>query len=221
MKKLIYIVSIFVALCTSACSNDIDIWDSETLEYSGRYLFELFSEDMEDKYYYFEDGGEIQIYNTAQNVKNEVWIDDINHIFPFKSKFFFDGDPNSFKSRSSDFTQLTDNEYSSFYPDEDPESAEDRYEDVQEYTRCYINEGKIIPAGATTIGGNKADSIYVKITLCSNDVVFKSEFIPEDDRTDPEVAYRWILESSEYNPEYDETYVISGHAYTGFPEDRY
>ncbi|MDR2915428.1 MAG: hypothetical protein LBV74_11445 [Tannerella sp.] len=225
MKK-IYILSIIGCLAFTACDQDIDIWDSETLDYSGRFLFEF--KDAPDKDQGYSMDKEIQLFNTSNNVANEIWIDDIYHEIPFKSKFFLEGDASSFKSKTTDFNQLTDNEYSFEFPSDNPETADDREEIPQYYLRCYINEGKIIPGGATTIGGNQADSIYIKLTLYNGTVYFKSAFIPEDERTDPSVAYKWEIdkvttELDENDPDMKatKTYILSGHRYTGYPEDVY
>lgn len=221
MKKL-YILSIIGCLAFSACDQDLDIWDSETLEYSGRFLYELYDENMSKQYVDYSYGYEIRIYNTSDNRMNEIWIDDIYQEIPLKSKFFLDGNASSFKSKSTDFSQLTNNEYALVFPEGNPESAEDRIENIpQEYIRCYINEGKIIPKGATTIGGNQADSIFIKLTLCSGTASFKSVFIPEENRTDPNIAYKWEVDVITHDPEKDETYIFSGHRYTGYPEDHY
>lgn len=227
MKK-IYILSIISCLIFTACDQDIDIWDSETLDYSGRFLYELYDENMNDQYWGYSVDSEIQTYNTSDNRTNEIWINDIYHNIPFKSKFFLEGDASSFKSKTTDFNQLTNNEYSFEFPSGNPETADDRVKVPQYYLRCYINEGKIIPEGATTIGGNQADSIYIKLTLYNGTVYFKSVFIPEDERTDPSIAYKWevdnvTLELDEDDPDMQatETYVLSGHRYTGYPEDIY
>ena len=230
MKKL-YILSIIGCLTFTACDQDLDIWDSETLEYSGRFLYELYDENMSEQYFDYSYGYEIRIYNTSDNKINEIWIDDyyLNDSLLLKSKFFLDGDAGSFKSKSSEFSELTNNEVTispesnpEGQPEGNPESAEDRIEGIpQKYIHCYINEGKIIPKGATTIGGNQADSIFIKLTLCSGTASFKSVFIPEENRTDPNIAYKWEIDVITHDPAKDVTRIISGHRYTGYPEDHY
>lgn len=227
MKKF-YILSIIGCLAFSACDQDIDIWDSETLDYSGRFVFELYDENQQNVYAEYANGFEIQLFNTSNNVANEIWIDDIYHLFPLKSKFFLEGDASSFKSKNTDFDQLTNNEYSFTFPSGNPTSANDQVKMPQYYLFSYINEGKIITEGATTIGGNQADSIYIKLTLYNGTVYFKSVLIPENERTDPNIAYKWEidkvtaeLDEDDPNMKKTETYVISGHRYTGYPEDHY
>jgi hypothetical protein len=227
MKKL-YVLCLTACFAWTACDQELDIWDSETLDYSGRYLFELYDEEMKDIYLNYSIDQEIQVYNTSDNRANEIWINDIYHNFPFKSKFFLEGNASSFQSKSTDFAQLTDNEYSFDFPGNDPQSADDRVAIPQYFLRCYINEGKIIPGGATTVGGNRVDSIYIKLTLYNGTVYFKSAWIPEEERTDPSIAYKWEIENvtTELDPddpdmEASETYILSGHRYTGLPEDQY
>jgi len=48
----------------TSCQEELESWDSETLEYSGRFVFKLMSEDMSDTYVDY--GYEIQLYNTAK-----------------------------------------------------------------------------------------------------------------------------------------------------------
>jgi len=219
MKNLIYIISIIICMPFVSCDNDIDVWDSETLEYAGRYTFGLYDENMEP---IVPMGEELRLYNTSNNVKNEIFIDDLNLVFPIKSKLFLTGDFSSFKSSSLDFDQLADyNEYTYKTPDTPPTGADERAKLDIGYIRSVVQEGKIIPKAATSIGGNPADSIYIKITLYSGTINYKSVLIPEEYRVDPNIIYEWAFDSTARNPEKDETYIISGHRYTGFPEDHY
>ena len=221
MKKIFYLFSLLTfAIAFSSCQEDLEIWDSETLEYSGRFIVDLMSEDMSDV---LADEYELQIYNTSDNIANEVWIDDIDGLFPLKSKFNFTGNSSSFKSTTEDFAELPYNIMSTEdLPSPAPTAAgQTTTVDEQWYVRAAILEGKILPKAATTIGGNEVDSIYMKVKLYSGVATFKSYEIPESMRQDPEKAeFKWKFESSTHDTALDETYVVSGHRYSGMPEDR-
>lgn len=72
MKKIVFLFSVISLLFTfSSCQEGLDNWNSETYEYSGRFVFKLMSEDMSVTYVDYPDS-EIQLYNTAENVVNNV-----------------------------------------------------------------------------------------------------------------------------------------------------
>jgi|AGTN01.1.fsa_nt_gi hypothetical protein len=224
MKKIIYLLNILcVAIAFSSCQEDLEIWNSETLEYSGRFVFKLMSEDMQDTYVDYE-GYEIQIYNTAENVANVIWMEDHGDIFPLKSKFELTGNALSFKSATEDFSQLPDNILSTEdYPTPAPTAAGQTFiEDEKEYIRASILEGKILPGAATSIGGNSTDSLYIKIKLYSGTATYTSYEIAEALRADPAVPeFRWRFTSATHDSSMDEIYVIGGYRYTGMPEDQF
>lgn len=218
MKKIfLYITVILAGLFITACDEDVEVWDSATLNYSGRYVYALQSEDQTATY---ADGALLDIFNTAKNLPNEMWIQDLDDIFPLQGKFFIDGNTSSFKSKSMNFDDLGDNINALTVPETDPTAdgqsvTEDRY-----YIRCGLVEGKVIADAATTIGGNIADSLYLKIRLLSGTATFKSYSVPVALRADPDKEeFAWRFDSMTYDATLDETYVISGHRYTGFPED--
>jgi hypothetical protein len=221
MKKIAFLFSVISLFCMfTSCQEELESWDSETLEYSGRFVFKLMSEDMSDTYVDY--GYEIQLYNTAENIPNNVWIDDHGSIFPLKSKFVFSGNASAFKSVTEDFAQLPENILSTEdVPSVDPTAAGQTYvEEEQWYIKAAILEGKILPGAATSIGGNQADSLYMKIRLYSGAATFTSYEIPVALRADPEVPeFAWKFTSAVPNPEMEETYVIGGYRYTGMPED--
>jgi len=195
------------------------VWDSQALEYSGRYVISLLNEDGTSA---GVEGQEIQLYSTAQNLKSEIWIDDLAGIFPLKSKFSLSGNSNLFKSSSLNFDSLTNNLSSLTLPTPAPSSAGLSITKDRGYIRSGVIEGKIIPKAATTLGGNVSDSIYMKITLYSGTVTFKSYSVPVKLRADPEVErFAWKYDSVTYDTTLDETYIISGYRFTGFTEDQY
>ncbi|MBF6596656.1 MAG: hypothetical protein ITF98_00305 [Fermentimonas sp.] len=222
MKKIVFLFSVISLLFTfSSCQEGLDNWNSETYEYSGRFVFKLMSEDMSVTYVDYPDS-EIQLYNTAENVVNNVWIDDHGGVFPLKSKFEFSGDASAFKSVTEDFEQLPENLLSTEdVPSEAPTAVGQTFtEEEQWYIKATILEGKILPDAATSIGGNMADSLYLKIRLYSGAATFTSYEISEALRADPNVPeFEWRFTSAVPNPEMEETYVIGGYRYTGMPED--
>ena len=222
MKKIFYLLFIFTALVLTSCKEDLEIWDSETLDYSGKFDYQLLSEDMQDVYADY--GSQLMIYNTASNVVNEVWIDDEEHTFPLKSKFTFTGNSLSFKSSTEDFAALANNIYNvdNKLPTPAPTAIGQSITKDREYVRAVILEGKILPKQATTIGGNIADSLYLKIKLLSGDVTYISYEVPLALRQDPEKEeFKWKYSAATYDSSLDEVYVISGHRYTGFDEDHH
>lgn len=223
MKKTgLYILTALLIFSLSSCKEELEIWDSETLEYAGRYVFKLMSEDMEDTYIDYEDGVELQIYNTSDNKANEVWIDDFDEAFPLKSKFKFTGNSSAFKSASEEFAQLSNNIYSTDeLPDDDPTAAGETVTiDDKEYIRAVIMEGKILPKAATSIGGNKSDSIFMKVKLYSGTATYTSYEVPLELRKDPEKAeFSWKFKSATHDADLDEIYVVAGYRFTGMPED--
>jgi len=220
MKKIgIYVIITSLMIGFTSCFEDLEVWDSETLDYSGRFVTKLMSEDMQDTYV---DGSEIQIYNTADNLPNVVWMDDHEDIFPLKSKFEFTGDASSFKSATEDFAKLPNNIYSTDeLPTPAPTAAGQTVTDDEKwYIRASVLEGKIIPGAATSIGGNVSDSLYIKIKLYSGTATYTSYEVPEALRADPKVPeFKWRFTSATHNTDMDEVYVIGGYRYTGMPED--
>ncbi|GGF72233.1 lipid-binding protein [Wenyingzhuangia marina] len=221
MKKSIrYISLLIIAFTMNSCNEDVEVWDSETLDYSGSFFWELYDEDMTAKYVGYDHDVQLWIYNTAENVPNKVWIEDTDHVFPLKSKFSFTGTSESFMSDETEFDNLDNDIIAIETPTTKPaglneEVTEDRY-----YIRNLVLDGKILPNAGTTVSGNPVDSIYIKIKLLSGTVKFTSYEVPEALRADPEKAeYDWIYDSATYDNTLDEIYVISGHRKTGFAED--
>ena len=222
MKYIKLYLLVILVFAFSSCKEDLEIWDSETLEYSGKFDYQLLSEDLQDVYVDY--GSQLMIYNTASNVANEVWIDDEENAFPLKSKFTFTGNSLSFKSSTEDFAALTNNIYSvdNDLPTPAPTAVGQSVTEERGYVRAVILEGKILPKQATTIGGNTADSLYLKIKLLSGEVTYISYEVPLALRQDPEKEeFKWKYSTATYDSSLDEVYVISGHRYTGFDEDHY
>ena len=223
MKKVLYFVLFFLpAVALTSCEEELELWDSTAVEYAGRYVVELQSEDQSDTYHDYAYGMEIDLYNTASDTKNEIWFEDLHGDIPLKVKLFLDGSPTSFKSKSLKFEDLDANMTNLEFPGNAPTSLGQIVTEDAEYLKGGIIEGKILEKAASTIGGNSADSIYIKISLKSGSATFTSIETPEDGWVDHLVPeYEWEFTSMAYDDTRDEIYVISGHRYTGFPEDRY
>ena len=234
-KNIIYISLLIIAFTMSSCNEDVEVWDSETLDYSGSFFWELYDEDMTTKYVAYDHDVKLWIYNTAENVPNKVWIEDTDHVFPLKSKFSFTGTSESFMSDETEFDNLENDiiaidtpiteganqeEDINSNPVEKPDGLGEEVIIERSYIRNLILDGKILPKAGTTVSGNPVDSIYIKIKLLSGTVKFTSYEVPEALRADPEkVEYDWEYSSATYDNTLDEIYVISGHRKTGFAED--
>lgn len=219
-KKNIFIGALFTfALFFTSCQKDVEVWDSATLDYSGRYVVKVMSEDMSETYADY-DGTELSIYNTAANTVNEMWME--NGWPTFKSKFFFTGNPTSFKSTDTEFDKLTDNLQAIKLPTAPATAAGQTREEKRSNLRALIVDGKILPKAATTKGGNKADSLYLKVKLYSGTATFKTQETPKAGWKDPaKPEYKWVLLSVAHDATQDDVIVIGGYMYTGFPEDAY
>ena len=221
-KNIIYLTLVLFSFTVSSCQEDVEVWDSNTLSYSGTYFWELLSEDMADTYQGYDSDVQLLIYNTSENTENEVWIEDTKGKFPLKSKFSLEGTSASFMSKSMDFADLTNNVTA--IEDEKPSikpTALNQEEVVDvDYIRTAILDGKILSKAGTTVSGHAVDSIYIKIKLYSGTVKYTSYVVPLALRADPEVEeFAWEYNSATYNATLDKTYVISGFRKTGFSED--
>lgn len=223
MSKISAFIGIFFAsaLLFTSCEQEVEVWDSETLDYSGRYVIKLMNEDMSEVIVDY-DGSELMIYNTAANVANEVWLEDMAQLLPLKSKFSFSGTPDSFKSTNTEFDKLTDNILTVSLPNVAPTAEGQTKEEARDYLRAFVVDGKITPQSITTKGGNTADGLFIKVKLYSGSATFKSQKKAEKEWANPTVPeYKWSLSSVSHDATKDEVLVISGYRYTGFPEDFY
>lgn len=223
MRKISAFIGILFAsvLCLTSCEQEVEVWDSETLDYSGRYVIKLMNEDM-SKVIHDYDGSELMIYNTATNVPNEMWLEDMSQLIPLKSKFFFSGTPDSFKSTHTEFDKLTDNLLTISLPKTAPTAEGQTKEEERKHLRSFVIDGKITPQSVTTKGGNKADGILIKVKLYSGSATFKSLKKAEKEWANPTVPeYKWAPSAISHDATKDEVIVITGYRYTGFSEDGY
>ena len=226
MKKTLYILSIVSCVIFTSCDKEPEIWNSETFDYSGRFVYALYDENGETESLSLEDvqggyGAEIQIYNTSANVANEVWINNVSgsgYGLAFKAKLSLTGNPESFTSPEEVNTQ---SEFDNL-PNTAPTALGQTASGFEWYARIKVLEGKILPKAGTSIGGNTVDSIYLKITFLSDDVTFVSVAKPEALWAVPGTPeYEWQRDPAQsiYDSSSDETYVFKGYRYSGYPED--
>ena len=231
MKKIVLYLSIVA--CVTSCFDELDNWYSETSKYDGRFVVSSACQEFPSKGAIIEDGNEIYIYNTAANTANDVWLDDVSGKFPLKANFILTGTPDGFSGaevknvNSKLFIYNVDEgeyvEFSAANKSSFPVATAvgQLCDGIQEYARATLNEGKILPKGATSPGGNVVDGIQLKITLHTDNVKFISVAIPEDDWENPLVPeYGWKLQvGSTPDPSKVEHWTLAGYRYTGYPED--
>jgi|TARA_B110000037_G_scaffold217266_1_gene277966 hypothetical protein len=219
-KNIIYIALLFFSFTLISCEEDLEIFDSNTSSYSGTYFWQLWDETYTELYSGYDHASQLMIYNTSDNLTNEIWLEDINEDLPLKSKFFLSGMAESFQSSSMDFADLENNLYAIEAPGAKPTGLGESVTVGREYIRNVIIEGKVLKNLATTTSGNPVDSIYIKIKMLSGTVNFTSFSVPIEERADPEVEqFDWLYESAAYDNTLDESYVLAGHRKTGFAED--
>jgi len=204
----------------SSCKEDVDVWDSNTLSYSGTYYYELY-DDASELYWGYLHSQSMMIYNTSDNVENEIWFENFDagswHI---KSKFFLNGSSESFQSSSMDFDDLSNNEAAIGAPSVKPTGLGQSVSVERDYIRNAIVDGNITTDGETTVSGNPVDAISITFKMLSGTVNFTSYSLPVEVRVDPNVEeFDWLYASATYDNTLDETWTFSGHRKTGFAED--
>ncbi|RCW26072.1 lipid-binding protein [Marinilabilia salmonicolor] len=213
MKKIIIFLSILLSTgFFVACDEELEVWDSETLEYSGRWHFKVQGEngDVVKEY----GSHTLHTYNSAANVEDELWLDDVNNVLNIRVKFDISGDPTNFKSvdvsESAAGENVKDYPAPAATPEEGATAVEDNF-----FNKATILEGKVLKGAGVSKTGDPVDSIYLKLNLFAGEVVYNSVF---DDVTE---TYVWDEGTFSYYPESDSVVVLSGTMYTGFPEDEY
>ena len=220
-NKIIYLLLIAVfSVSITSCEEDLEIFDSNTLDYSGTFYYELYDDASELQWPYIH-AQSMMLYNTSANVANEIWFENFDagslHI---KSKFFLNGTSESFQSSSMNFADLPNNEAAIAAPSTKPTGLGESVSVDREYIRNAIEAGNITVNGETTVSGNPVDGIYIKFKMLSGTVNFTSYSIPVAERADPEVEqFDWLYESATYDSTLDESWIFSGHRKTGFAVD--
>ncbi|GAP72379.1 hypothetical protein SAMD00024442_3_103 [Candidatus Symbiothrix dinenymphae] len=231
MKKLRYMMSIVVCMALVSCENEIDNWYSETFDYSGRFVVGGTCEEYNADDFSVSDGLEVQIYNTAANIANEIWIEgyvvQADEPFHFKGKFKITGTPEHFTSTDAVVVNAAyagqqliapgvpfgNAGYAGYVPV--PTASEERTWGVQWYARLTLVEGGIFPKAATTIGGNTADSVYLKLAMHYDPIEYVST---------PDLEWKFdptsvIAPTTVPDDDEAEHWILTGYRYTGYPED--
>jgi hypothetical protein len=227
MKKVIYLTSIFfVVSLFYGCQQEIENWYSETSKFDGKYVVATTCEEYNDDNTSIEDGIELLVYNSASNVADEIWIDTQIAGVAVKTKVKISGNSDSFKGTVE--TRNTTHKYYYVVSGKlattlaTPNSAGLTNIAYDLYNRITVEEGKIQPKGATTIGGNKSDSFFLKVVLHTDEVTFESYQLPEANWATPGVpSFAWRVKDGSRIPadDWDEHWTLDGYRYTGFPED--
>ena len=239
MKKLLYVLSISsMMLLLTSCFEKIDNWYTNTAGYDGRYTVALSCEEYDDDNTVIEDGEELMIFNSAANIANEIIID--THIagIAVKGKYKVNGDPSNFVGAGNSLNlyytypdEITnDNHYRFIYEGDDyapsqfgsPDELGEEYEAIQYYASIVLESGKIVPKGATTIGGNKSDGVKVELVIYTDELVIESYETPQEtwaNPSEPELGWRVKAGSRRISEEMTEHWTLEGYRYTGYPED--
>ena len=223
MKNIfLYLIGACISLSLVSCDDtELEDWDSAVLDYSGTYLYQVSELDgtlVAD----YDNEHKLEFYNTSADVANKLWIDDHDKVFELRSKFSLDGAPSAFKSNSTVFADLENNEKAVVIPDSKPTALGETVVELRDYIRAAIVEGKILTDGATTLDKNITDSLYMSMVFYSGSVTFKSEEVPVEYRSNPDKEeFKWVLDVVAHDATKDESYIIAGHRYTGFTEDDY
>ena len=240
MKKIFYLIGlVFTVICFSSCQEELENWYSETASYDGRFVVSTTCDEYSSDNTAIADGLELMLYNSAKNEINDIWLDTEVAGLPIKGNFEVTGNSSEFKADEI-AKNVSSNTFYMFTPTGSlasftqanatgyygaPKSAGILIDGVQLYSRISLLEGKIIPKAATSIGGNTADSVYVKTIIHSDYVNIESYQTPATDWKVPGVAeFAWRVKSGSNTPapgeDWDEHWTLSGYRYTGMPEDR-
>jgi hypothetical protein len=236
MKRILYTLSI-AAVCTAFVScepEQEEMWKSATFDYAGRFVVAATCDEY-DGDDYAVGGHEIEIYNSAANVADEIWIEGVV-AQTFKGKFKLSGSSTTFKGVGEAANIITtdivvlpywaplDPDYADagYFPF--PEKAGEFLDGLHVYRSITLEEGKILPKAGKSIGGNTVDSVYLRFAMHSNYVRFISYEVPEGDRSDPDVPeFWWKIDPTYVSPDVDgdndEHWTLTGFRYTGYPED--
>ncbi|MDR2042720.1 MAG: hypothetical protein LBP98_10500 [Tannerella sp.] len=236
MKRTIYWGMVACAFLTLAsCDNELENWNSATYAYDGRYVVAAVCQEKPSKNAIIEKGNEIYLYNTAANIANEIWLEDVSGKFPLKCKLQLNGNPANFSGTAT--AENVQSKYFIYNAEADAYvefadanagdfpaagAAGQSADGTREYVRITLEEGQIQPASATTVGGNIADGIALKFTLHTDLVKFVSYELPAEEWSDPsQPEYGWQLvpNSNTADPGKDEHWTLTGYRYTGYPED--
>lgn len=225
-KTILYTLIAGTTLFYTSCNQELDNWYSATSGLDGRYVVAATCVEYSDDDTAIEDGHELMIYNTASNAVDEIWIDTEIAGLPIKGKVKFSGSSESFKGAEQSknikkkYYYIVGGKLSATLAA--PTSAGLTNPGYDLYSRITLEEGKILPKAATSIGGNQTDSAYVKLVLHTDEIVFESYQLPEKDWAVPGTpSFAWRIKDGSRTPadDWDEHWTVSGYRFTGFPED--
>ena len=236
MKNVFIILSsIILSVCFTACEEELEIWDSATYEYSGRWHFKAMSENGQILKEY--GSHTIQTYNSADDVSDELWIYDVNNVFAAKEdsegertgniggikiKAQLEGDYSNFYSVDNSEEGAGLNASGFPVPGIAPGEADENVpaeDDVNVipgfFNKGTVLEGKILKGAGTSKSGSQVDSIYLRLKLFAGEIVYNSVYDAENE------SYVWDSGEFSYYAQPDSVVIISGTRYTGFEEDEY
>lgn len=228
MKKVMIFLSIIVSGLFVSCEEELEIWDSATYDYAGRWYFKVQGENGQTVKEY---GSHLlRTFNSAADVSNEIWIQDPNNVFSpkedaggsavgsiagIKIKCNINGDYTSFSS--VDQTEAGAGENANSFPvpgispvDENSTNVIPNY-----FNKGAIIEGKVLEDAGTSKSGSSVDSIYLKMRLFAGQVEYNSVYDDENEE------YVWDQGEFSYYAEPDSVVILAGTRYTGFEEDEY
>ena len=150
MKKAIYLLLMAVCAVMTSCEKE-QIGGTETQALAGEWYVTADAVDEDGNVVYKDEElfgiGKFYVntYNTAANVSNEMWVDNLGNFWEFKVKTAADVNNYTFST---------------------PDSAANAYYDC----KVLIEGGKILPAAATTPHGTAADSIVFYVSFSDDDL---------------------------------------------------
>lgn len=213
MKKIILFFSICLTVGLTSCFEEVEVFDTETLDYSGRWYFQVKAEDGAPLHNY--GSHMLNVYNTSENVSDKIWIDDIKNIFGTRIKYDLNGGIEAFSS--VDQTEGGAGLNARDYPrvKNDPAGPDETAMVSNFFNKGVVVEGKILKLGGSSKTGTPVDSIYMKLKFFAGEIEYKSIY---DDATK---KYKWDDGTFTYYAEPDTTVMVGGTMHTGFPEDDY
>lgn len=218
--RTIKIIALAIAAVAAlvACKSEPWIYNSATLDYAGRYVMYDLSEDGKSLNGYLE-GQELRIYSTAADVATEIWLDDAQHLFPFKAKLSISGSPSSFASTAPgvNILAITQGTPGVVFGAGVRDTITVKYP-----VEVSIASAQIVKDGTQSIGGNTADALNIELKLTYGAIVYESVVKARNLWADSTVAeYGWEYRTTIPKASKVENYSIKAYRYTGMPEDKW
>jgi hypothetical protein len=135
----ISILSLSAVVILSSCSKKPDVEYTAPYKFAGEWFVTVMVNGQDVNHGY----SKISTYNTAANA-NEIWVDDLKHVYGFKVKATTDPANMGFAAINS-----ANQYYNSATPLSFPKTV-------------ILNSGKVLAGVGKTKSGNPADSIYVE-----------------------------------------------------------